>query len=139
MNRLDHTAIAVHDLGEAVDRYIRLLGFELRDRVTVPEQRVEVAFLVSGGTQIELIQPTDSDSGVARFLLKRGEGLHHIGIRVEDIVAEIERAVAEGFEMIDYVPRRGAHGPIAFVHPRSTGGVLIELVADARAPTPRGS
>ncbi len=130
--RIDHTAIAVRDLDEALARYGRLYGLKAGERIEVPEQDVEIAFLPVGNTQLELIQPTRRDSGVFRFIEKHGEGLHHIGILVEEIRRELARLEAEGAELIDREPRQGPHGLIAFVHPRSTGGVLMELVERTR-------
>jgi methylmalonyl-CoA/ethylmalonyl-CoA epimerase len=124
----DHTAIAVDDLDEAIPRYERLLGVRCGAPTNVPDQGVRVAFLPMGSTSLELIQPTDQGGGVARFLGANGEGLHHIGIRVHDIRAELGRLSSEGVELVDSEPRRGVHGLIAFVHPRATGGVLVELV-----------
>lgn len=126
--RLDHTAIAVADLGEAIPRYCRLYGLQAGPRLTVPEQQVEVSFLTAGDTQLELISPTTADSGVARFLTSRGEALHHIAFLVADIRAELDQLAAEGIRLIDREPRPGAHGLVAFLHPRGTGGVLVELV-----------
>ncbi len=128
MLRIDHTAIVVRDMDGAIERYRRLFGAEPRDRATVPDQRVEVAFLPIGDTELELICPTDPSSGVSRFLAQRGEGLHHVGILVQDISAELGRLADQGVELIDRAPRRGTHGSIAFVHPRGTGGVLVELI-----------
>lgn len=127
-SRVDHTAIVVRDMDEALGRYRVLLTAECTERVHVENQGVEVAFLRLGDTQIELVQPTCRESGIARFLEERGEGLHHVGIRVTDIRVELERLRANGIKLIDEVPRRGVHGLIAFIHPRGTGGTLIELV-----------
>jgi methylmalonyl-CoA epimerase len=126
--RVDHTAIVVRDMDTALARYAHLYGLSPSQRATAQDQGVEVAFLPIGDTQLELIQPLDSTSGVARYLAKHGEGLHHIGILVQDIHQELQRLAEEGVELIDREPRRGIHGLIAFVHPRSSGGVLIELV-----------
>lgn len=129
--RIDHTAIVVADMDEAVSRWEALTGGRLTARLPAPDQEVEVAFIQVGGTQIELIRPISAGSGVARFLTKHGECLHHIAVRVDDIEAEIARLMGQGMEMIDARPRPGVHGRIAFVHPRSTGGVLLELVEPA--------
>jgi methylmalonyl-CoA epimerase len=126
--RVDHTAIVVSDMDEAVQRYGRIWNVHPSLRAPVPDQHVEVAFLPVGDTQIELISPLSADSGVAYFLERHGESLHHIGIAVEDIRAELEDLRTQGIELIDREPRHGVHGLIAFVHPRGTGGVLIELV-----------
>jgi methylmalonyl-CoA/ethylmalonyl-CoA epimerase len=126
--RVDHTAIAVADLDEALARYRRIWGLQPSERQVVPDQHVEIAFLPVGNTLIELVQPTDPESGVARFLQARGEGLHHIGIAVDDIGRELQELHNQGVRLIDPRPRRGLHGLIAFVHPAGTGGVLVELV-----------
>jgi methylmalonyl-CoA/ethylmalonyl-CoA epimerase len=126
--RVDHTAIVVANLDEALARYARIWQLAPSIRAEVPDQRVEIAFLPVGETQLELIRPLDSESGVARFLERNGESLHHVGIAVDDINAELENLAQEGVELIDRRPREGVHGLIAFVHPRGTGGVLIELV-----------
>ncbi len=128
MRRIDHTAVAVRDLAEAVTRYEGLLGGRAGERIVMADQGVEVAFVSMGDTQLELVQPLDPTSGVARFLDSRGEGLHHVGVAVDDLVAELRRLEADGVRLIDRVPRRGAHGLIAFIHPHGTGGVLVELV-----------
>lgn len=126
--RIDHTAIAVHDLTEAIGRYESLLQAEGTERLSLPEHGVEVAFLSLGDTQLELICPMDDESGVARFLTSRGEGLHHLGVAVEDLEVELQTLAERGIELIDTQPRPGAHGRVAFVHPRGTGGILLELV-----------
>jgi methylmalonyl-CoA/ethylmalonyl-CoA epimerase len=126
--RVDHTAIVVANLDDSLARYRQLFSVEPGDRRIVPTQQVELAFLNIGDTQLELICPTDDSSGVARFLARHGESLHHVGIAVANIRDELQRLEAEGYALIDREPRRGPHGLIAFVHPRSTGGVMFELV-----------
>lgn len=126
--RIDHTGIAVRDMDEALARYKRIYGLEPSERVSVPDQHVEVAFLPLSDTRLELVQPTDTQSGVARFLEKRGEGLHHVGILVEDIHRELQRLAGEEVDLIDREPRPGPHGLVAFIHPRASLGVLVELV-----------
>ncbi len=126
--RVDHTAIVVADMDDALARYGRIWGLEPNIRTEIRDQRVEIAFLPVGDTQLELIRPLDADSGVARFLDRHGESLHHIGIAVDDVRAELEALSKDGVPLIDHQPRRGVHGLIAFVHPRGSGGVLIELV-----------
>lgn len=122
---VDHVAIAVHDLGEAVPMYERLTGASGSTPELVPSQHVRVVFV----GMIELLEPTNDESAVARFLARRGPGLHHVAYRVEDCGAQLARLVAEGFEPVDPRPRTGAGGHrVAFLHPRSTGGALIELV-----------
>lgn len=126
--RIDHTAIAVADLDEAIPRFERLFGLHLMDREPAPEQQVDVAFLAAGDTLLELISPTGEDSGVARFLRARGESLHHVAFAVYDIQKALDDLRDDGVQLIDNEPRRGPHGLIAFVHPKGTGGVLVELV-----------
>jgi methylmalonyl-CoA/ethylmalonyl-CoA epimerase len=126
--QLHHVAIVVNDLDEAVARY-RALGFGDAERFRLAEHAVEVATFHAGPGWVELIRPIDPEGPIARFLAKRGEGLHHVAYAVPDL----ERALAElaiaGVRLIDTTPRTGAHGwRIAFIHPESAAGVLIELV-----------
>jgi methylmalonyl-CoA/ethylmalonyl-CoA epimerase len=125
---LDHVAIAVKDLPRAIAVYRDALGLDLAEEEEVAEQQVRTAIFGRGMGRIELICPTTEDSGVARFLNKRGEGLHHICIEVEDIDASLAQLKAQGAPLIDDCPKPGAGGArVAFIHPRGTGGVLIEL------------
>ncbi|MBK7862063.1 MAG: methylmalonyl-CoA epimerase [Archangiaceae bacterium] len=125
---LDHVAIAVKDLDAAIALYRDVLGLELTHIEEVPEQQVRTAIFGHGMGRVELICPTTSTSGVAKFLEKRGEGLHHICIEVDDIEASIAALKAQGAPMIDEVPKIGAGGAkIAFVHPKGLKGVLTEL------------
>lgn len=125
---LDHVAIAVRDLDAAVALYRDALGLELAEIEEVPEQQVRTAIFGHGAGRVELICPTVTDSGVARFLDKRGEGLHHICIEVEDIEAAIAELKARGAPMIDETPKPGAGGAkVAFIHPKGSHGVLVEL------------
>jgi methylmalonyl-CoA epimerase len=125
---LDHTAIVVADLDDAIPRWVRLTGAKLESRNVVRTQRVEIAMLEVNGGRLELIRPIDSTSGVARFLATRGECLHHVAIQVSNIEAALDRLQEINFELIDSRARPGTHGLVAFVHPRSTGGVLVELI-----------
>jgi methylmalonyl-CoA/ethylmalonyl-CoA epimerase len=125
---LDHVAIAVKDLDAAISLYRDVLGLELAEIEEVAEQQVKTAIFGHGTGRIELICPTAADTGVARFLEKRGEGLHHICIEVADIDAAIAALKARGAPMIDETPKAGAGGAkVAFVHPKGAHGVLIEL------------
>ena len=128
MKKIDHIAIAVDDIEEALQAYEGALGLELADVGEVSEQAVRVAFLPVGESEIELVEPLTASSGVARFLEKRGEGFHHICFEVEDIEAALQDLAARGIRLIDEQPRQGAHGRVAFLHPKSTHGVLIELI-----------
>lgn len=125
---LNHVAIAVKDLDAAIAMYRDVLGLQLHEIEEVKEQQVRTAIFGHGMGRIELICPTSSDSGVAKFLEKRGEGLHHICIEVEDIEASLAELKAKGAPLIDETPKIGAGGAkIAFIHPKGLKGVLTEL------------
>ena len=126
--RIDHVGIVVRDIQEALEVYGTALGLPLTEIVEVPDQEVEIAFLPVGESNIELVQPTTDDTGIARFLERQGEGIHHICIEVEDIKATLARLKDHDVPLIDEVPRQGAHGRVAFVHPEGAHGVLVELV-----------
>jgi methylmalonyl-CoA epimerase len=128
---LDHVAIAVESIAASLPTFESLLGGPGSPVEHVESQNVRVAFLGSGAGRMELIEPTGPDTAVGRFLARRGPGLHHIAYRVPDIEAALASLAADGIELIDRAPRPGALGHrVAFLHPRSTGGVLIELVSD---------
>lgn len=125
---IHHVAIAVRDLDAALAFYRDALGLEVRERREVPEEGVEIAFLPTGEGEIELLQPLSEEGGVARFLEKRGEGLHHICLRVDNIEAAVERLQAAGAQLLSEKPRIGPPGiRYIFIHPRSACGVLLEL------------
>jgi methylmalonyl-CoA/ethylmalonyl-CoA epimerase len=125
---LDHVAIVVEDLDAAIRTYRDVLGLELVEVEEIAEQQVRTAIFGRGMGRIELISPTVKGSGVARFLEKRGEGLHHICIEVEDIEAALEALRAQAAPLIDSSPKTGAGGArVAFVHPKGVHGVLLEL------------
>jgi methylmalonyl-CoA/ethylmalonyl-CoA epimerase len=126
--QLHHVAVVVADLDEAVARY-GALGFGDAERFNLPEQAVEVATFPAGAGWVELIHPTDPAGPIARYLAKRGEGLHHVAYAVPDLERALRELAANGVRLIDSAPRTGAHGwRIAFIHPESCGGVLTELV-----------
>ncbi len=128
LTKINHIGIAVSSLSESLAFYETHLGMALTGIEEVAEQGVRVAMLQVGQSKIELLEPTSPDSPVAKFLDKNGPGIHHLAYEVADIEDAIARLVADGLRMIDTVPRNGAHGArIAFVHPRSSGGVLTEL------------
>ncbi len=125
--KIDHIGIAVKDLSEAAKVY-ESLGLKAEGEETVDSQKVTVGFLPCGESEIELLEATSQDSPVAKFIEKNGERLHHLALRVDDIEAAIEELKSKGVRMIDETPRYGAGGAkIAFLHPKSTNGVLIEL------------
>jgi len=129
---MDHVGVAVKNLDEAIGVYRDILGFKLLGVHVLTERKVRVAFLSSGGeTQIELLEPLGSESPVAKFLESRGEGIHHIAVKVDDIEKALEELKKKGVMLVDEKPRAGAEGKkIAFVHPKSTKGVLLELVME---------
>lgn len=125
--KLDHIGVAVDSI-ERARAFYEGLGLSLRAVEEVPEQKVKVAIFPVGESRIELLETLDPNGPVGKFLAKKGQGLHHIAVKVDDIRGTIEKLKARGAEMIDNEPRRGAEGClIAFVHPKSTGGVLLEL------------
>ena len=125
---LDHIGIAVKQIEDALKTY-KLLGIVPGHREVVSDQGVELQMLPVGEARLELLQPMNADSPVSKFIQKKGEGLHHIALKVPDITAALESCREEGIRLIDNQPRLGAGGcMIAFVHPASTGGVLVELV-----------
>ncbi len=127
--RLDHIAIAVRSLDEALPFYTEVLGLTCAGRETVAEQGVHLALLPIGESRLELLEPLSDDSPVGRFLARRGEGVHHIAFRVDDIERALAELRARGIRLVDETPRCGAEGrKIAFLHPASAHGVLIELV-----------
>lgn len=134
--RIDHVGVVVHNLDESLKTYCDLLGFRLLERVSIPEQLVEAAFLDSGNSTLELISPTDEESGTARFLQNRGEGTHHLCFEVDDIHAALAELRNQGLRLIDETPRQGVHGLVAFVHPKATHGVMIELLQKSAHPHP---
>ena len=127
-NRIDHIGIAVQHIDEALTFFQEALGIRL-DRIENEEGgRTEVAFLPVDGTEVELVQPHDMDSGLAKFLAKRGEGIHHVCFEVDDIEGALKRLAAHGAELIDREPQTNSRGHrYAFIHPKSAHGVLIEL------------
>lgn len=131
---LHHAAVAVANLDEAIPVWERITGATATGRETVASQDVEVVFFGSGSGMIELIAPATQESGVFRFLERRGSGLHHLCYQVADINAALQEYRSEGFVAIDQAPRAGAHGHlVAFLHPRSATGVLIELLQEAQS------
>ncbi|NWF86563.1 methylmalonyl-CoA epimerase [Candidatus Bathyarchaeota archaeon] len=130
ITRVRHIGIAVSDLDEAIKLYRNVLGLELEDNREIKEMKMRVALFSTGGeTQIELIQPTDNETALAKFIEKRGEGIHHIALEVDDIESALDIVRKKGLFLVDEKPRIGVHGKkIAFIHPKSTRGVLLEFV-----------
>ncbi len=128
IRKIDHVGIAVKSLDEAVKTY-EALGFEVEEIEEVKEQKVKVAMLPVGESRVELLEATSPESAIAKFIDSRGEGIHHIAINVENIEEAIKKARESGLRLIDEKPRIGAGGKkVAFVHPKSTHGVLLEFV-----------
>ena len=128
IKRIDHIAIAVQDLNQSRGFWEHALGLHVHEVRNVPEQAVDVAFLPVGASEVELVKPVTADSGIAKWMAKRGPGIHHICFEVDDIRQTLADLSTQGMELIDQEPRIGADGKLyAFVHPKSTGGVLVEL------------
>ena len=130
ITRIDHVAVVVRSIEASLPRYRQLFGLQPGPMRVMQAQRVRLCFLVvdGGEARIELIEPTDEASGVARFLAARGEGLHHVCFRSDDLPRDLERLAAHEAELIDREPRAGAEGEVAFIHPRTLNGVLWELL-----------
>ncbi len=132
-SQIDHLGIAVHSIEEASRLYRDVLGLEVVGTEAIPDQKVRVVWFRLGEIQIELLEPTSDDSPIARFLEKRGPGLHHIAYRVDDLPATLAALEVAGVRLIDKSPRDGAHGmKIAFAHPAGTSGVLTEFCQPPR-------
>jgi methylmalonyl-CoA/ethylmalonyl-CoA epimerase len=132
LTKINHVGIAVQSLDEALLFYRDQVGMAVTGVEEVAEQQVKVAMLQIGEAKIELLEPTAPDSPIARFLEKNGPGMHHLAYEVEDITQAVAKLEQDGVRMIDRIPRNGAHGTmIAFIHPKSSGGVLTELCQPA--------
>jgi methylmalonyl-CoA/ethylmalonyl-CoA epimerase len=126
--RLDHIGIAVADINAALAFYRDALGLDIEPAEEVASQKVRASFIPAGGAALELLEATADDSPIAKYVAKRGPGLHHITLQVEDLAAALAQLKARGVRLIDESPRPGAHGSIvAFIHPSSAHGVLVEL------------
>ncbi|MEP7104963.1 MAG: methylmalonyl-CoA epimerase [Chloroflexota bacterium] len=135
IKRISHMGFAVKDLGAAIRLYGEVFGLTPAHRWHAAEDRMEAASFHLGGIEIELMQPTSEDSPIAKFIAKRGEGIHHVAYKVDDVADALHRAAAAGVETIDKEPRAGGDGKtrIGFLHPKSTMGVLTELEEDVHA------
>ena len=131
--KIDHVAIAVNDMDSALGFWQQALGLDLNGIEAVPAEEVEIAFLETENAHIELVRPTTNDSGIARYIDKKGTGMHHLCLAVHDIEAAMQRIADAGCELINETPRTRDNGTrYAFVHPKSTGGVLVELYEAAK-------
>jgi methylmalonyl-CoA/ethylmalonyl-CoA epimerase len=129
LSRIDHVGIAVRDLDRAIQTYERLLGLRVSGRERLEREGIEVALITIGESRIELITPLNPESKVEKFLLDRGEAVHHVAYATDDVAASLEHAGAGGAQLLDAAPRPGTHGTrIGFVHPKSLCGVLTEFV-----------
>lgn len=127
IKRIDHVAIAVKNLDDAVASFDKLFGLKPSKIEEIPDQGVKAALIHIGDTELEFIQPINPDTGVAKFLENKGEGIHHICIEVDDTDQELKRIEDQGGKLIDKQGRKGLAGKIGFIHPKSVNGVLIEL------------
>jgi methylmalonyl-CoA/ethylmalonyl-CoA epimerase len=128
ISHIEHIGIAVKDLNEAIPYYENVLGLQCYNIEEVVDQKVKTAFFKVGGTKIELLEPTSPESAVAKFIEKKGEGIHHIAFAVDSVSDALTDAENKGIQLIDHTPRGGAEGlSIAFLHPKSTLGILTEL------------
>jgi methylmalonyl-CoA/ethylmalonyl-CoA epimerase len=133
LKKINHIAVAVENIDEAAKFYQNCLGLELSGIETISTQKTKVGFFRIGASSIELVQPAEPDSPIQKFLAAKGQGVHHICFEVDDIEAEIKSLLEKGAAMIDREPRPGAHNArVAFIHPKSAAGVLIELVEVAK-------
>ena len=132
--RIHHVATVVSDIDAAVRFHTDVLGLPLEQIADVPSQEVRIAFLTAGDSKIELVSPTNSTSGVARFLASKGEGFHHLCLEVADIDAELQRLAAMGTQLINAAAVEGVEGPVAFLHPKSCHGILVELIEAPGGP-----
>ncbi|MGD0340154.1 MAG: methylmalonyl-CoA epimerase [Bacteroidales bacterium] len=130
-SHIEHIGIAVSNLESAIRFYEKIFGFKCYNIEEVPDQKVKTAFFKVGGTKIELLESTNSESPIGKFIADRGEGIHHIAFAVNNIEKQLKHAEDNGVRLIDNKPRRGAEGlDIAFLNPKSTSGVLIEICED---------
>ncbi|MDR2065693.1 MAG: methylmalonyl-CoA epimerase [Prevotellaceae bacterium] len=133
ISHIEHLGIAVKSLEQSIPYYEQILGLKCYAIEEVADQKVKTAFFKAGQTKIELLEPTGSESTIAKFIEKRGEGIHHIAFAVDSVQKSLEEVAEKGVQLIDKTPRKGAEGlEIAFLHPKSTLGVLTELCQEAK-------
>ena len=135
LGKVHHVALIVRSIDDALGLWQDILRLDLETIMDIPSDRVRIAFLGVGESKIELVQPTDDTTGVGRFLASKGEGFHHVCFEVENLAETLLRLQIDGLEVIDSAPRRGADGPVAFIHPRSCQGVLVELIEAPGGPS----
>jgi methylmalonyl-CoA/ethylmalonyl-CoA epimerase len=135
LGKVHHVALIVASIEDALRVWRDLLGLELETIMDIGSDRVRIAFLTVGESKVELVEPTDDTTGVARFLANKGEGFHHVCFEVANLTETLLRLEIDGLELIDTAPRRGAEGPVAFIHPRSCHGVLVELIEAPGGPS----
>ncbi len=134
LGRVHHVAVVVADLEGALGFWRDMLGLPVELVLPIETDAVTIAFLPVGESKIELVMPTDDATGVARFLASKGEGFHHVCFEVDNLAETLIRLELDGVELIDSAPRKGAEGPVAFLHPRSCHGVLVELIEAPGGP-----
>jgi methylmalonyl-CoA epimerase len=135
IGRVHHVALIVRSIEDALGLWRDALSLDLETIMDIPSDGVRIAFLGVGESKIELVEPTDASSGVARFLETKGEGFHHVCFEVPNLAEALLRLEIDGIELIDSAPRRGAEGPVAFLHPRACHGVLVELIEAPGGPS----
>ena len=134
IGRVHHVALIVRSLDDALGLWQQMLGLQLETIQEIDADRVRIAFLTVGESKIELVEPTDDSTGVARFLATKGEGFHHVCLEVANLAETLLNLEIAGLQLIDTAPRRGAEGPVAFIHPRACHGVLVELIEAPGGP-----
>ena len=135
IGRVHHVALVVRSIEASLGLWRDALALELETVMDIPGDHVRIAFLGVGESKIELVEPTDDTTGIARFLENKGEGFHHVCFEVPNLAEALMRLEIDGIELIDSAPRRGAEGPVAFLHPRSCHGVLVELIEAPDGPS----
>ena len=134
IGKVHHIALIVRSIEDALGLWRDTLGLELETVMDIDSDKVRIAFLAVGESKVELVQPTDDTTGVARFLAAKGEGFHHVCFEVANLAETLLKLEIGGLELIDTAPRRGAEGPVAFIHPRACHGVLVALIAAPGGP-----
>ena len=135
LGKVHHVALIVRSIETSIGLWRDMLGLDLETIMDIPQDRVRIAFLGVGESKVELVEPTDDTTGVARFLEAKGEGFHHVCFEVPNLAETLIRLEIDGLELIDTAPRRGAEGPVAFIHPLSCHGVLVELIEAPGGPS----